>query len=114
MLLISIIASKTTGRLGVPSLLIFLAIGMLAGSDGIGKIQFENYPLAQSIGVVALTFILFTGGLETKIESVKAILWRGVMLSTVGVLLTTIILGGFIAYAFGFHLIESLLLAAIV
>jgi cell volume regulation protein A len=114
LLLISIVASKTTGKLGVPSLLIFLAIGMLAGSDGIGKIYFDNYTLAQSLGVIALTFILFTGGLETKFESVKAILWRGVMLSTVGVLITTVVLGIFISYAFHFHLIEGLLLAAIV
>jgi potassium/hydrogen antiporter len=113
-LLVSIIASKTTGKLGVPSLLIFLAIGMLAGSDGIGKIHFENYSLAQSLGVIALTFILYTGGLETKFESVKAILWRGVMLSTLGVLLTTVVLGVFISYVFNFHLIEGLLLAAIV
>lgn len=114
LLLISILASKTTGKLGVPSLLIFLAIGMLAGSDGIGKIHFEDYELAQSLGVIALTFILFTGGVETKFESIKPVIWPGVVLSTLGVLLTALILGVFISYAFGFKLAEGLLIASIV
>lgn len=62
LLLLSVIASKASGRIGVPALLLFLVIGMLAGSDGPGGIHFDNPWLAQSLGVVALTFILFAGG----------------------------------------------------
>ncbi|WP_347273162.1 potassium/proton antiporter [Candidatus Kuenenia sp.] len=114
LLLLSILASKTTGKLGVPALIIFLAVGMLAGSDGIGGIHFDNPNLAQSLGAIALTFILFSGGLETKWESVKPVLWQGVTLSTLGVLLTAVSLGFFISYISGFTLTEGLLIGAIV
>lgn len=114
LLLLSILASKTTGRLGVPALIIFLAIGMLAGSDGIGGIHFDDPSLTQSLGAIALTFILFSGGLETKLESVKPVLWQGVTLSTLGVLLTTVSLGIFISYISDFTLTEGLLIGAIV
>jgi cell volume regulation protein A len=114
LLLLSILASKTTGKLGVPALIIFLAVGMLAGSDGIGGIHFDDPNLAQSLGVVALTFILFSGGLETKWESVKPILWQGVTLSTFGVLLTAGTVGLFISYISDFTLLEGLLIGAIV
>lgn len=114
LLLLSIFASKTIGKLGVPSLIIFLVVGMLAGSDGIGGIHFDNPNLAQSLGVIALTFILFSGGLETKWESVKPVLWQGVTLSTLGVLFTTIILGLFVSYISDFTLTEGLLIGAIV
>jgi cell volume regulation protein A len=114
LLLLSILASKTTGKLGVPALVIFLVMGMLAGSDGIGGIQFDDPNLAQSLGVIALSFILFSGGLETKWESVKPVLWQGVTLSTLGVLLTTVILGLFITFISDFTLTEALLIGAIV
>jgi potassium/hydrogen antiporter len=114
LLLFSILASKTSGRLGVPSLIIFLAIGMLAGSEGIGGIQFDDPYFAQSLGVIALTFILFSGGLETKWESVKTVLWKGVTLSTLGVLLTAIFIGVFIMLITDFTLAEGLLIGAIV
>ena len=114
LLLLSILASKTTGKLGVPALIIFLVMGMLAGSDGIGGIHFDDPNLAQSLGVIALTFILFSGGLETKWESVKPIVWQGVTISTLGVFLTAAILGIFISRISDFTLIEGLLIGAIV
>lgn len=114
LLLFSIIASKSTGRLGVPSLVIFLAIGMLAGSDGIGGIHFNDPQLTQWLGVIALTFILFSGGLETQWESVKPVLWQGVVLSTAGVLITAAVLGWFISSITDFTLTEGLLIGAIV
>jgi len=114
LLLLSIIASKTTGKLGVPSLVIFLAVGMLAGSDGIGGIRFDDPTVAQSLGVVALTLILFSGGLDTKWESIKPIMWKGVILSTVGVLITTVCLGLFISRISEFTFTEGLLIGAIV
>lgn len=93
LLLISIIAGKTSFKFGIPTLLLFLATGMLAGSDGIGKIHFYNPQLAQFIGIIALNFILFSGGLDTNWKSVKPILWQGLSLSTLGVLLTALSLG---------------------
>jgi potassium/hydrogen antiporter len=114
LLFISIFASKTIGRLGVPSLLLFLAIGMLAGSEGLGKIHFDNYHIAQSIGVVALVFILFSGGLDTRWKSVKPIIWQGFSLSTLGVFFTAISIGLFSSWLLNISLIEGLLLGSIV
>lgn len=114
LLFISIIAGKTSYRFGVPTLLLFLAIGMLAGSDGIGGIRFDDPKLAQFIGIVSLNFILFSGGLDTNWGSVKPILKEGISLSTVGVLLTALSLGTFVWYITDFTIYESMLLGAIV
>ncbi|MFT3934586.1 MAG: potassium/proton antiporter [Chitinophagaceae bacterium] len=114
LLLISIIAGKTTGRLGVPTLLLFLLIGILAGSEGLGGIYFDNALLAQFIGVVALNFILFSGGLDTHWESIKPVLWRGISLSTLGVLLTALVVGGFMHFVFSFTWPEGMLLGSVV
>ncbi len=114
LLLLSILASKTSGKFGVPALVIFLTVGMLAGSDGIGGIQFNDPNLAQSLGVIALTFILFSGGLETKWKNIKPILWKGITLSTLGVLLTALTVGVFISTFFDFSLSEGLLIGSIV
>lgn len=114
LLFISIVASKTSFRLGVPTLILFLVVGMLAGSDGPGGIYFNDPKIAQFLGVIALTFILFSGGLDTKWESVKPILWQGLSLSTIGVLLTAILVGLFASYVLHYPLAESLLLGAIV
>ena len=88
LLLISVLAGKALKRLGIPTLIFFLVIGILAGSEGIGGIHFDNAALSQFIGIVALNFILFSGGLDTNWESIKPVLWRGIALSTVGVILT--------------------------
>ncbi len=114
LLLISIIAGKTSYRLGIPTLLLFLTIGMLAGSDGIGGIYFDNPQITQFIGIVSLNFILFSGGLDTRWKSVKPVLKEGIALSTAGVFLTAISLGYFVHFITGFSLNESLLLGAIV
>ena len=114
LLFISIIVGKTSYKFGVPTLLLFLAIGMLAGSDGIGGIRFDNPKSAQLIGVVALNFILFSGGLDTNYNSIKPILREGLVLSTIGVLLTAVSLGGFVYYVTDFTIYESMLLGSIV
>lgn len=114
LLLISIIAGKTSYRFGVPTLILFLAVGILAGSEGIGGIYFSDPQMAQFIGIVALNFILFSGGLDTHWTSIKPVLWQGITLSTVGVLLTAFILGTFVYYVTDFTLYESLLLGSIV
>ncbi|MBU3820470.1 potassium/proton antiporter [Flavobacteriaceae bacterium XHP0103] len=114
LLLISIFAGKTSYKFGVPTLLLFLTIGMLAGSDGIGGIHFDNPKIAQFIGIVSLNFILFSGGLDTNWNSVKPILKEGIILSTLGVLLTATTLGVFVWYVTDFTFYESMLLGSIV
>lgn len=116
LLLISILVGKTSYKFGVPTLILFLGVGMLAGTDGIAQIHFDNPKIAQFIGIVALNFILFNGGLETNYSSVKPILKVGLTLSTLGVFLTAILLGLFVYYVFQgtFTIYESLLLGSIV
>ncbi|MGC1630586.1 MAG: potassium/proton antiporter, partial [Gelidibacter sp.] len=114
LLFISIIVGKTSYKFGVPTLILFLAIGMMAGSDGIGGISFDNPKTAQLIGVVALNFILFSGGLDTNFKSIKPILREGLVLSTIGVFLTAISLGTFVYYVTDLTIYESMLLGSIV
>ncbi|MFT5941546.1 MAG: cell volume regulation protein A [Candidatus Paceibacteria bacterium] len=114
LLLVSIFAGKTSYKFGVPTLLLFLTIGMLAGSDGIGGIRFDDPNLAQFIGIVSLNFILFSGGLDTNWTAVKPILREGIVLSTFGVLLTAVSLGTFVWFVTDFTIYESLLLGSIV
>ena len=114
LLIVSIVISKTGSRVGIPTLLLFIVVGMFAGSEGIGGIYFDDPKLTQFIGVVALNFILFSGGLETQWTGIKPVLWRGVVLSTVGVLLTALSIGLFVFWISDFSLLEGLLLGAIV
>jgi len=114
LLFVSIIVGKSSYKFGVPTLLLFLAIGMLAGSDGIGGIHFDNPQIAQFVGIVSLNFILFSGGLDTNWTSVKPILREGLVLSTLGVLLTALSLGTFVWYVTDFTIYESMLLGSIV
>src|SRR5574344_1970496 len=115
---VSILASKAGSRFGVPALLLFLGVGMLFGNDGLG-IYFENIHTAQTIGTVALCIILFSGGMDTKIADIKPIIPQGIVLATVGVLLTAVttgiaiwwILGKTVSSA-GVGIITSILLAA--
>lgn len=114
LLFLSIIVGKTSYKFGVPTLLLFLAIGMLSGSEGIGGILFDDPKIAQFIGVVSLNFILFSGGLDTNWETVKPILREGFALSTLGVLLTALSLGTFVWAVTDFTIYESMLLGSIV
>ena len=114
LLIISIFVSKTSVSTGIPTLILFLVIGMLAGSDGIGGFEFDDPHVAQILGVIALNFILFSGGMDTKWESIKPIVWRGVALSTIGVLLTAVSVGLFVHYITDFTILEGLLLGSIV
>lgn len=114
LLFVSLIAGKTSVRFGVPVLILFLGIGMLAGSEGIGKIYFDNPGTAQFIGIVALNFILFSGGLDTGWKDVKPIIWQGITLSTFGVILTAAAVGIFIWAITDFTIYEGLLLGSIV
>lgn len=114
----SIIISKTGYRFGIPTLLLFLLVGMLFGSDGLG-LQFNSAEDAQFIGMIALSIILFSGGMDTKFQDIKPVLKPGIVLSTVGVVLTTVLTGVFIYFLSGLThtnieltMMASLLLAA--
>jgi cell volume regulation protein A len=113
LLAVSALASRTSGRLGVPFLLVFLALGMLAGSEGIGRIAFEDYRLAFRVGTVALVLILFDGGLNTSTEAIRRVVGPAAVLATLGVVGTAAVLA-LGARALGLPWSESLLLGAIV
>lgn len=113
-LLASVLASKVSDRFGVPSLLLFLALGVLAGSEGIGRIEFDDPALTQWVGIVALNLILFAGGLDTSWRDIRPVLWQGVSLASLGVVLTALGVGLAASYLLGFSLLEGLLLGAIV
>lgn len=114
LLLLSIVAWLVSSRLGIPALLFFLAIGMLAGSDGPGGIYFDNVFVAQSIGVVALAFILFAGGLDTDWKVVRPALGGALSLSTIGVLLTAIVVALFAMLLLHISFLQGMLLGAII
>ncbi len=114
LLLLGIASSKFSARLGVPVLVLFLSVGMVAGSEGIGRIPFEDYDLANSVGSVALALILFDGGLRTSLASVRRV-WRPALaLSTVGVLLTSLLTGLAAAWVLKLPILQGLLLGSIV
>lgn len=114
LVLASIAIAKFSDKLGVPTLLLFLGIGMLAGSDGPGGIYFDDAALAQSIGIIALVFILFAGGLDTHWKEVKPVFWQAASLATLGVLITTVLVGCFAVYVLNFSLLNGLLLGAVI
>ncbi len=111
---ISVLVGKTSFRLGVPTLILFVIVGMLAGSEGFGGINFSDPGIARFIGIVALNVILFSGGLETRWEVVKPVFWHGLTLSTVGVFLTAVSVGVFVWAITDFTFFEGLLLGSIV
>ncbi|MBF0207707.1 MAG: potassium/proton antiporter [Oligoflexia bacterium] len=113
-LLLAVISSKAAAKSGIPSLILFLGIGMLVGSDGPGGIYFNNPKQTQYIGIVSLIYILFSGGIDTNLQLIKPIIKPGVILSTLGVVLTCLFLGFFLPYVSSFTLMEGLLLGAIV
>lgn len=114
LLFISLFAGKTSFKFGVPVIILFISIGMLAGSEGIGGIHFDNPETAQFIGIVALNFILFSGGLDTDWKLIKPVLWQGISLSTLGVMLTAFTVGLFVWAVTDFTIYEGLLLGSIV
>lgn len=113
-LIISILASKASARSGVPALLLFLILGMVLGSEGVGGIAFDNAQLTQSIGVIALIFILFSGGLDTRWRDVSPVLGISLSLATIGVAVTGLIVGVFAHWFLGFDLASGVMLGAII
>lgn len=114
LLLLSIFSSKLSSRFGIPVLLLFIGIGMLVGSDGLAWIYFDNYQLAQYLGIISLIYILFSGGLETRWRKIRPIIGPGIALSTVGVLVSTVVVGAFVSWLLDFSFLEGILLGAIV
>jgi potassium/hydrogen antiporter len=114
LVLLGVASSKLSARAGVPVLVVFLGLGMLAGSEGIGGLDFENYQLAYSIGTVALALILFDGGLRTPKSSLIES-WRpSLSLATVGVMITAVLTGIASSYILGVSWLEGLLIGSIV
>lgn len=114
LLLLGIASSKLSVRVGVPVLVLFLVVGMLAGSEGIAGIPFEDYPIAHGIGTIALVIILFDGGLGTSLQSVKSVWKPALSLATVGVLVTAAITGLAAKFILGVSTLEGILLGSIV
>lgn len=114
LLVASVVASRVSTFAGLPSLLVFLGIGMLAGSEGPGGIEFTNYPLTFALGSVALAFIIFDGGMRARWQDVRPVLWPGISLASLGVIVTAAATAVFARYALGLPWTESLLIGAIV
>jgi potassium/hydrogen antiporter len=114
LLVLGIVSSKFSTRIGLPVLVVFLFVGMLAGSEGLGRVAFENYELAHAIGTVALGIILFDGGLRTPLENFRLAWKPSLLLATVGVLITSVVTGIAAAHILGIPVIEGILLGSIV
>lgn len=114
LLIISLLSMRLSKKVQIPLLIMFLFIGMLAGSEGFGGIYFDDASLTQNIGNFALLFILFSGALETKKQDVKLALYPSGLLATLGVFFTTIFAGVFTYFLTTFTLVESFLFGAIV
>ena len=119
LIFISIIVGRIGTRFGVPTLVLFLAVGMFAGADGVG-IQFSDYRVAETIGTISLCIILFSGGLSTSMKEIKPVIIQSIVLSTVGVLITAALTGlfawwiiGELLPAFGLSFLTALLLASV-
>ena len=114
LLLLGIASSKLSARIGVPVLLLFLVVGMLAGSEGLGRIEFEDYSLANAIGTVALCLILFDGGLRTSHHAIRSVWKPAAVLASLGVLITAAVTGLAASWIVGISVLEGLLLGSIV
>jgi len=114
LLLIGIVSSKVSARMGLPMLVLFLVIGMLAGEDGPGGVHFDNFVIAHAIGTLALGIILFDGGLHTRTAALRVAWKPSMLLATIGVLVTAAITGVAASWVLGVSLLTGLLLGSIV
>ena len=114
LLAVGILASLVANRLRVPGLVLFLGIGMLVGSDGLDLVDFSDYELARTLGVIALALILFEGGLSAGISEIRPVLGTAISLSTLGTILTAILTGFAAAWIFDLDLLEGMLIGSIV
>lgn len=112
-ILLCVFASRVSGKLGVPVLLVFILLGMLFGSDGIFKIPFDNFKLAETLCTVALIFIMFYGGFGTKWSEAKPVAVKSVLLASLGVISTALITGLLCYFVLGINMLESLLIGSV-
>lgn len=110
----ALVASLVAGRVQIPGLVLFLGVGMLVGSDGLGWLDFEDYELARLVGIIALALILFEGGLTAGVAEIRPVLSSAVSLALVGTLVTAVIAGLSAAWLFGFSTLEGLLVGSVV
>src|SRR6187397_1897834 len=108
----ALVASLLAGRLRVPGLLLFLGVGMLIGSDGLGWIHFDDYDTARTIGIVGLALILFEGGLSAGFQEIRPVLAPAISLATLGTIITALIGGFAAAWLFDLTTLEGMLLGA--
>lgn len=113
-LFVCIIFQRLTGKVGVPGLFIFIVIGMLFGSDGIFKIEFNNYNFAYYFSSIALIFIMFYGGVGTKWSKAKPIAAKAIVLSSLGTILTALFIGIFCYLVLQIAILESLLIGSVI
>jgi potassium/hydrogen antiporter len=114
LLAVALAASLVAGRLRLPGLVLFLGVGMAVGSDGLGWIEFNDFHLAESVGVIALALILFEGGLTAGWGEIRPVLRPAVGLAVVGTLATAVVTGLAASLLFGFSTVEGLLLGSII
>lgn len=114
LIILSIIFARLFHNLGLPTLILFIALGMLAGSEGIGGIYFDDARIAQNIGIIALIFILFSGGLDTNWQDVKPVRFRALSLASFGVIISALVFGIIASIILDIEIIYGLLLGAII
>lgn len=114
LLLVCVLLSRFTAKIGVPALLIFLIVGLILDTNSFISSTISNYNLVQSISIFALIIIMFSGGLDTELANIKRVTWEGISLSTIGVLITALIVGVLVHILFGLGWLDSFLIGSII
>lgn len=114
LILLSVIASKLSDRFAIPALAFFILIGILAGVEGLGGVHLEHYEIIKSLSILSLVIIIFSGGIDTDLKEIRAVLWQGILLSTIGVVLSSLAVAWFAVTALHFSWWEGVLLGAII
>ena len=114
LLLVCVLLSKFTAKIGVPALLIFLIVGLILDTNQVISSSITNYNMIQSISIFALIIIMFSGGLDTELANIKRVTWEGISLSTVGVFITAIVVGILVHLLFGLGWLDSFLIGSII
>ena len=108
-----VLGNKIASRFGIPMLLAFILLGMLCGSDGLLKIEFSDYAIAEQVCSIALIFIMFYGGFGTRWKAARPVAAQSILLSSVGVVVTCVLTGAFCHFIMGMPLLEGMLIGAV-